>query len=199
MSDYYDPHPRLVLERPVLLAGQIGSGVAAMARHVCGRTGLSLTEVDRFLEHREGRSLARLATEWGAKRLAKETSDALRSLVSKRPAGLLVLGNAWPGLSEQGQAQLMSTVHGVHIARPEAFLWQRIQNEVTRVGDWIVQDWRGWPNTDVNSQEAGRFFAVRRPLLLSAESLVEAGEQHENEVAEVLLASLESVFQADPV
>lgn len=199
MSDYYEPHPRLVLERPVLLAGQVGSGVSAMARHVCGRTGLSLTEVDRFLEHREGRSLARLATEWGADRLAEETADALDSLVAKRPAGLLVLGNAWPALSKKRRAQLMETVHGVYIARPEAFLRARVQREVARVGDWIVQGWDGWPNTDAETEEARRFFSIRKPLLLAAQSLVEAGEQHENEVAEVLLASLESVFQADPV
>jgi shikimate kinase len=203
LSDYYDPHPRLTLERPVLLAGQIGCGSAAMARNVCGRTGLSFVELDRELEHRAGRSLARLATEWGRDRLAREASLALLELAAKRPAGLIVLANAWPAIPEGYLERLRERVHLVHIDRPRSFLVPRLEQEVARAGDWIVASWPGWPSAAETPEEQTRqsadFFSEREPLLLSAHSMLDAGTQHANAIAEILLESLEGVFQADPI
>lgn len=203
MSDYYDPQPRLVLDQPILLAGQIGCGAAAIARNVCGRTGLSFVEVDRFLEHRAGRSLARLATEQGREALARSTTTALLELVPKRPAGLIVLGNAWPWQDDGFFEQLLAGVHLVQIVRPAAFLLPRIENEVARAGDWIVADWPNWGRDSETPEEsvahAERFLANRLPLLQIAQTLLDAGEQHENSVAEILLASLERVLEADSI
>lgn len=201
-GDYYDPHPRLVLDRPVLLAGQIGCGAAAIARNVCARTGLSFVEIDRDLEHRAGRSLARIATEDGPGRLEAWAGEVLLHLARQRPAGLVVLSNAWPPQDSGFLEELASLVQIVRIDRSPQFLGPRLDTAVSRSGDWIVSAWPGWAqamasDTVQDRASRDRFLARRSPLLDSAQTLLDAGDQHENAAAEILMAALERVLDAD--
>lgn len=194
MSDYYEPHPRFVLEKPVVLAGQLGCGVAAIARHVSGRTGVRFEEIDRLIEHEAGSSLARLAVEEGRDRIEARSAELIRRIVTRRPFGLIVLGSAWPG---EAVSQILSReTHFIHVERPLAFLRKRLPQQIERDGDWITGGLFDWTQPEADHEP---LFERRRPLLSAAHGVLDAGDQHASAVAGILLDSLERVSAAESI
>ena len=98
LSDYYDPHPRLRLERPIVLAGDIGCGAAAVAWQIAAQTGIGFVSIDRLIEHEAGCELARLAVEEGSARLVARTDAVLDRVANETPFGIVVIDRAWPSL-----------------------------------------------------------------------------------------------------
>ena len=193
-SDYYEPHPRLTLDRPVVLGGQLGCGAAAIARGVAGRTGLPFSEVDRLIEHEAGCSLARLAEQGGRERVDAWSRTVLTRLVDQRPFGLIALGSAWPGL--EIERLLRRRAHFLAVERSRDHLNARIAKRVARAGGWLVEGFDAWSEADASWQP---LFELRRPLLERAHGLLDAGDLHENAVVEVLLESLEPVFTGERI
>jgi shikimate kinase len=192
MSDYYEPHARIRLQKPIVLAGKIGCTAAAIARSLAGQTGLPFTEVDRLIEHEAGRSLARIAAEDGAERLTAWADSALSRIAGDAPFGLIVLDRAWPSIAARGT--LRDRTHLVYVHRSREFLQDRLAAEVERAGDWILAEPRETAVTETG--EAG-VHARREPILSSAETVLEAGDLHAHRVAEMLLESLERIVELE--
>ena len=194
MSDYYEPHARLRLGKTVVLGGQIGCGAAAIGRNVAARIGLSFSEVDRLIEHEAGMSLAKLAFEDGFDRIGLRAESALARLVGRPPHGLVVLDRAWPPAT--AREILAREALFVRIDRPEDYLARRWAVKLERSGDWVL----GGTSLRLPIEDARDlqpFFEGREPLLREAQIVLEAGDQHANRVADLLLESFEQISGAE--
>jgi len=168
-SDYYDPHPRVTIDKPIVLAGQIGSGAPAIGRGVAARTGLRFSEIDRMVEHGAGCSLAALAASEGIAIVEERADGALRRVVARPPFGLIVLEHAWPaGCGDV----LREHAHLVNIDRPLEYLSARAESAPA------------WSSSD------------REALLSLAHTVLDAGMQHVHSVVSLLLESLERIAGA---
>lgn len=194
MSDYYEPHARLRLGKTVVLGGQIGCGAAAIGRNVAARIGLSFSEVDRLIEHDAGMSLAKLAFEDGPGRIGLRAESVLARLVQRPPYGIVVLDRAWP--PPTAREILARQALFVQIHRPADYLARRWEAELERSGDWVL----GGASLELpirDARDLEPFFARRETLLRESQIVVEAGDQHANRVADLLLESFEQISGAE--
>ena len=51
---YYDPYPALYLDRPKVLVGPLGGGIALTGASVSAMLGLPFIDLDRLVEHSFG-------------------------------------------------------------------------------------------------------------------------------------------------
>jgi shikimate kinase len=93
VDGYYDYHPTLQLPRPVALTGFFGAGVAEVAAIVSQRTGLSVVELDRWIEHEAGCSLSALVLERGLEELRRIEARLLPRALAQLPPALIALGD----------------------------------------------------------------------------------------------------------
>lgn len=56
-SSYYDYHPTVQLARPLALGGVPGAPYREVGHHLATLTGLTLIDLDRWIEHQVGQSL----------------------------------------------------------------------------------------------------------------------------------------------
>lgn len=186
--DYYDPHPRIRLEEHVVLAGQVGSGVASIGRAMAARTGLPFAEVDRMVEHTLGSSMARIVGEQGAASLRGHCSEALRRALARQVRGFVVLGSG--GLEPQDLEAVRAETRFVYVRRPAAVLLRRIQSQLARSPGSLFQFALGVPRSP---QELAPLLAGREKALLGAHVILEAGDRDAREIADDLLSSLDRI------
>lgn len=191
MSDYYDPHPRLRLSRPVVLAGDVGCGAAAVAWQIAAQTGIGFVSIDRLIEHEAGCALARLAVEEGMARLVARTDAVLERVADETPFGLVVIDRAWPSLAVRDTLRRRTLF--ARLERPYEHLVRNFDEELRRAGDWILRDL-----TPSNGEPIGlRDVCAHRAMLLrEAELVFEGGDLHVHRIAQQLLESLEQLVDA---
>lgn len=188
-SDYYEPHARFRLTRPIVIGGQIGCGARMIGRMLCARTGLPFVELDRQIEHEAGESLARLIETQGLKRTVQRTRAVLERLALQRPCAVVVLDRAWPGADSFHLFR--RRLDFVHVERPTEFLLDRAGRELRAVGSGDDM-----PSVVRDKDDLKPIWDERTPLLSEARILLDAGERHELQVAEILMDALESVTSA---
>lgn len=191
MNDYYDPHPRIRFERPIVLAGPIGCGAGAVAWQIAAQTGIRFVSIDRLIEHDAGRELARLAVEEGMGRLIARTDAMLERVANETPFGLVVIDRAWP--SRAVRDTLRRRTLFLHLQRPEEYLARHFDEELRRAGDWILRDFVAASGAPVGLRE---LCAHREELLREAEIVFAGGELHAQPLAQLLLESLERLVEA---
>ncbi len=191
MRDYYEPYARFSLERPLVLAGQLGCGARMTARILCARSGLPFVEMDRQIEHEVGDDLAAIAEREGPKRVAERARLVLERIALQRPWPVVALDRAWP--SDAAFRLFGRKLDLVRIERPTAYLLERLEKEIHGAGAWVLGD---RPFVFRNEEDLEAFGALREPLLERAGILLDAGDRHEHEVAEIVLEGLESVAHA---
>ncbi|MDJ0787466.1 MAG: shikimate kinase [Myxococcota bacterium] len=188
MDDYYDPHPRLALAEPVVLAGHVGTGTAQVARAMAGRSGLPFVEVDRMLEAQEGKRLSRILADEGFERLRRLARTALMRALRRRPCNLVVLGS--PAIEAEELREALGSARLVYLRRPADVLLARIQEQhAARPGSLF-----GFPlAVPENEQELRDFQAPVEAILQGADVVFEAGDHHPSKLAVELLASLDRI------
>ncbi len=190
-DDYYSPHPRILLSRPMLIAGQLGCGARMVGRTLAARTGLPFIDVDRRVEHETGTSLADLVARIGVAAVARRTRNVLEASALERPAAVVVLDAAWP--SRDARSLFGRRMEFVHLERPSGYLLARIEKEIHRGGRWLLGE---RPFTFRTADDLAPLREVRSDLLSAATVRYDAGEQHAHEIVDGLLESLEAVFGA---
>jgi len=191
-GDYYDPYPRWRIRKTAIVAGQLGCGAPAVARHVAARTGLPFVEIDRLVEHEAGRSLARIAFEEGRDGVEQRAESILGRIVGQSPYGLVALDHAW--VPTTVRKLLMHRTYFMHLKRSHEYLATRIGRELHRAGDWML-DGKTLPPTE--TADLPPLHGRRAPLLADARIVLDAGDRHIHDVAEILLDSLEHVADAE--
>lgn len=189
VDDYYSPHPSVRLERPIVIAGQLGCGARMVGRVLSARTGLPYVEIDRQVEHEAGTTLGDLADRIGPKRVADRARDALERVALRRPCPVVVLDAAWPSSAATRLFQRRLAL--VYIQRPTSYLLPRIEKEIHRAGAWLLG---GRPAVFRDRGDLAPLHADRAELLASAEILFDAEDQHPQRVAQDLRSALETTI-----
>lgn len=189
MQDYYDPSPRVVLDEPLVLGGQVGAGIAAIARAMSARTGVPFAEVDRMAENAAGRSLGQIVADEGPAALVDHCGTALRRALSRRPPAFVVLGSAIP--SPRDLRMLQDESRFVYVRRPPEVLVRRIQDHLAAQPGSLFQFSLGIPR---DAGEIEPLLAAREAALGGADVVVEAGDRHANTVASELLGALDRIL-----
>lgn len=194
MNGYYDPFPTMVLSRPLLIGGHLGSGTRLIGRSLCARTGLPFVDIDRKIEHEAGLSLAQIAAADGRRRIESWAESMLDRFARQRPWSVIVLDRAWP--RRDLQRLLSDRVDFVHVLRAQEYLLDRMRKELYGPANWLLQgepkeicDPGRWPDT------LDAWLARRAPLLDFASVLLDAERLHPHRVAGLLMESLDSVAE----
>ena len=191
MTDYYAPHPRFTIERPLVLVGHPGAGVAAIARMVSGRTGLTFNDVPRAVESRAGRSCARILIEDGVETLRTLEAAALDQAVRRRPHGVVAVGS---GALENDavRAATKSAAHLLWVQRPDEVLLDRIRAAIARAPESVTEFVVSLPTT---VEDLSTFLAPRDRVRTESDSILEAADLHPGQVATDLLATLDRMIE----
>jgi shikimate kinase len=89
---YYDYLPTVALKKPVALVGFFASANESVGQTVAMRSGLNLVEVDRWVEHAAGRSIATLYADQGESNLRGLEARMVKKALAEGPPGIVVLG-----------------------------------------------------------------------------------------------------------
>ncbi|MEW6755845.1 MAG: shikimate kinase, partial [Candidatus Latescibacterota bacterium] len=92
-AGYYDAGSTLVLSRPVALIGYPGVAYRQVGHDLASLTGLSLIDLDRWVEHTAGMSLWALLQGRGLEVMRELEARLLAHALEVRPHGLLILGD----------------------------------------------------------------------------------------------------------
>jgi shikimate kinase len=187
---YYDPYPRLALDRPLVLVGHPGSGVDRIGRTIAGRTGLAFNDVERSAESLAGGSRSRVLVEEGIARLREVESAALGKAIRRKPFGVVVMET---GLLEDAERRhwLQSRCTVVYVRRSNEILLARIQRQRARAPGSLPEFLVGAPRL---VEELRDFLAPREAALGEIGVVIEAEEGHPMWVAGEVLASLEDLL-----
>jgi len=196
MSDaYYAPHPRMRIEPALVLTGHPGSGVEAVARMLCARTGLVLNDVARSAESVAGASRAHIVVERGLARLWEFEEAALRKALRRRPVGVVVVPTALLQ-DDARRAWLLERARTVYVRRPMEVLLARIRRQVAAAPGSLSDFMLGVPG-DVEALRA--HLAVSERAVRDIGAIVEARDRHPAHVAGELLEALDRLVQVEPI
>ena len=188
MDDYYSPHPRLLITEPLVLAGHVGAGTAAVARAIAARTGLPFCEADRMAENAAGCSLSQLLASQGVGALSRYGSDALERALDRRPCAVVALPHT--ALSIAVQERIRDEARLVYLRRPTPVLLDRIRSQLEKSPASLFQFSLGAPSS---VDELAPFLEPREEILRCADTVVEAGDRHPHEIASELLGALDRI------
>ena len=184
---YYDPHPSLLLAQPLVLVGHPGSGVAAVARMISGRTGLPFNDVERAAESMAGASRSRLLLERGLEALRRVEQEALERAVRRRPCGVVAMES---GLleSESHRAWLEEQARIVYLRRDVETLLVRIREQLDQTPGSLPEFLAGPPRQASDLQQ---HLAAREAALSRIETIVDGGDDHPSTIAAQILSALD--------
>lgn len=183
---YYGYTPTVILDRPLALTGFVGSGIADVAGALSQRTGLSLIEVPRWVEHEAGKSLSHLALTEGEGRVRALEREAVGRALRDRPLGILVLGDA-SLLDEPIRAQLLKQATVVYIARDLETLIAGVREELARAPGSVRELMH---LSHVEDAAIAGLFEERRGSYERAHVTIDAGRRAPTAIAEELLIAL---------
>ena len=184
--DYYDPHPTLLLERPLALVGFMASGVGAIARGLTARTGLPLADLTRWVESTAGMSCSQLFLERGPSALAEAEWYAFAQAVADTPAGVIALPHG-ALLHAEINRRARNETHLIYVERPLDVLFERAVAQLADRPASIPEFMLAPPRS---IEDLALYFAEREPEYRKAPTILMARDLHDQEVVETLLQSL---------
>jgi shikimate kinase len=188
MSDgYYAPHPRLVLDRPLVLVGHPGSGVDQVGRMMAGRTGLAFNDVERSAESLAGESRSSVLVRFGLERLREWEARALERAIRRRPFGVVVMESGLLA-DDDRRDWLQEQARIVYVRRDDATLLARIGRQLELAPGSLPEFVVAAPR---RVEELRAHLRDRERALCEISVIVEAGDTHPSTVATGILASLD--------
>ncbi len=121
-NDYYTYQPTIQLRRPLAITGYPGLPFRTLAYELAAMTGLSLIDVDRWVEHEAGTSLSNLVEKHGLAALrCRESRLVLQSLAPSPPHLLIFSDQALLEGSTLQAVQAAATIIYMHADRATWF------------------------------------------------------------------------------
>ncbi len=130
MEGYYDPYPRVALERPLALTGFFGAQVEQVAHGLSARTGVPFLSLDRWMEHRVGQDLGRTYLERGECSTRDLEREALAHALAHRPMGIIALGDG-ALIDPESVDKVLGGATLVYLQCPLGELYRRIEKQMT--------------------------------------------------------------------
>ena len=132
-SSYYDYHPTLQLERPVVLGGMPGTPYREVGHYLTSLTGLPLLDLDRWLEHQVGESLWDFVQSEGEHVLRQKEFEYLDRALLAEPCGLLVVGEGTLAQADN-RRRIGESASLVYLSSaPSAAYWQ-VRQQISERG-----------------------------------------------------------------
>ena len=132
-SSYYDYHPTLQLERPVVLGGMPGTPYREVGHYLTSLTGLPLLDLDRWLEHQVGESLWDFVQSEGEHVLRQKEFEYLDRALLAKPCGLLVVGEGTLAQADN-RRRIGESASLVYLSSaPSAAYWQ-VRQQISERG-----------------------------------------------------------------
>jgi len=192
---YYEPHPLVALDRPLVLVGHPGSGVDQVGRVIAGRTGLPFNDIERSAESMAGRSRSQILLEEGIEKLRELEGAALLAAIHREPFGIVVMES---GLLEDPiwKEQLRDDCSVVYVRRPSAALLARIQRQVERAPGSLPEFLVGAPR---QVEELRAYLGPRESALRDIDIIFDAQEGQATLVASEILASMHHLLGVERI
>ena len=192
---YYDPHPLLALDRPLVLVGHPGAGIDQVGRMISGRTGLAFNDVERSAESSAGASRSRILLESGLARLRELEAQALARAMRRRPFGIVVMESG--GLEyPRTVAWLRECARLVYVRRDDEELLTRIQKQLERAPGSLPEFLMGVPH---NAAQLREHLREREEKLSEVTVIVEARGEHPARIAGEILGSLDDLLGVERI
>ncbi len=128
MSNYYEPGPLVLLQRPVALIGFLGVDQHGLGRDLAALSGLPLIEVDRWIEHAAGQSLVALVQTQGIEALRQLEDRFLAQALVARPPGVVVLGDG-ALIKEANLRQVLAKATLVYLKLSLASIYWKLRHQ----------------------------------------------------------------------
>lgn len=128
MSDYYDWTPTVLMDKPLALIGPPSCPYADVGYDLAALSGLSLINLDQWIEHHVGQSLWRLIQTEGETTYRRLETAFLPKALSAKPPSILILGDgALLNPANKHQLLISSTLVYCKL-RPSTVYWHLRQN-----------------------------------------------------------------------
>lgn len=194
IEDYYSPHSSHRLSEPLVLGGQVGSGVARVGRAMAARTGLRFTEIDRVVENGVGQSLGQLLRTRGPDTLTEASLVALSRALRRRPYGIIILGSG--AVSTNDMADLTPRARFVYVMRPRKVLFDGVCAQLAALPGSLFQFQLATPKRE---EDLEPLLAAREGALRKSQTTVDAGDRHPNELATAILGILDRIMEVERI
>lgn len=169
MDGYYDPGPLLLLDRPVSLAGYLTAETRVVGYRLAALLGLPAIDVDRRIEHREGRSAWSILWDDGEPRYRQLERQELRRALRERPCSVVSLGDG-ALMDEDNLAFVLAESHLVVLDLDLANAYWRIKaSERGNTSFWHPL----YPGPLERIDQVRPFWQARAPGFAAAEHHVE--------------------------
>ena len=123
---YYDPYPALYIERPKVLVGPLGGGIALTGASASAMLGLPFVDVDRLVEHEFGTDFREAVRQHGWRKWRNVEYQMLKRSIHQQPAGVIALGEG--ALEDERTRELViSHGEGWYLARNVFDVFGRLQ------------------------------------------------------------------------
>lgn len=185
--DYYDYTPTVFLERPVALTGFLGGKLGHVGSMIAQRTGLSLIDLPRWVEHEAGRSLSELVLLDGEGALRAIEARLLRRALDDRPAGIIALGDGTlldPDNRRLVQEKARLVYLKADLDDALRCIRAHLRESPGELPDFVL-------NEPESVQALRPLFEARREGYEGAEVVLEVSGKHPNRIAEEIIAILE--------
>lgn len=186
MEGYYDHHPTTYLARPLALVGGFGSGAALVAHALSARTGLPFADLDRWVEHAAGSSIAALLVRTGEHRYRELARQGLDQALRSAPPPVIALG---PDVLQDRECRRRARAEATLVylrATPEE-LARRVRAQLAE------QPARFFPHLrddEVSAEALAALLEERRAGYEVAEHVIDIGDRHPQRVATELAERL---------
>ena len=122
---YYDPYPTHQLEKPLCLVGFMGAEIHTVGYFLSSMTGLPFIELDKWIEHESGKTIAHLYYEQGEQEWRRIERYCLKKALDTKPFSIVCLGDG-ALMDKQNQRLCRQKSTLFYLRRPLNLLYQKI-------------------------------------------------------------------------
>ena len=138
LSNYYEHGPLVLLQRPVAIIGFFSVDQHGLGRDLAALSGLPLIEVDRWIEHEAGQSLASLVQTQGIEALRQLEDRFLAQALATRPPGIVVLGDG-ALIKEANLRQVLDKATLVYLKLSLASTYWKLRHQAVGLHPLLLQ------------------------------------------------------------
>ena len=183
MHGYYDPHPVVFLDRPLVVAGYFGDETRRIGYQLAALTGLGVTDLDRKIEHHAGKSTWELIWYDGERRYRRLERRYLARLLAERPMSIISLGDG-ALIDEENRRRVLAEARLVVLDLDLANCYWRFKSGPLADKEY----WHPLYAGPVERFEQIRpFYELREPGFAEAHHRIEVRSKGRNEVVEELM------------
>lgn len=132
-SSYYDYHPTVQLARPLALGGVPGAPYREVGHHLATLTGLTLIDLDRWIEHQVGQSLWDFVREDGEEELRRKEFEYLNRALAAQPRGLIIVSEGTLA-REENRRQLRESAALIYLSLSPSTMYWEVRQQISERG-----------------------------------------------------------------